>query len=504
MHITSNTRYLKIPVNNTSASSKIRIFGDEQLLIDLDTCFDKSAHSVMYYDLAPFMGRDITVTHDSGHAFEFCANIPDAPAEAFRPKVHFTAPYGWINDPNGLVYYRGVYHLFYQHNPAGTKWGNMHWGHALSRDLVHFEHLNEALFPDELGDMFSGSAMVDEENLLGLNTPEHKAILLFYTAAGGHREINREAKFTQCLAYSLDGGHTFQKYAKNPIVPHIKAQNRDPKVVYDEENDVYLMALYLDGAEYALLTSNDLISWQQLQTFELPGDDECPDIYKMDNGKGERKWVICGAHDRYTVCDFDPSAGFVNMTEPRTLGFGSVYAAQSYSGTARRIRYSWNRFTAVPSKYFNCELSVPCELRLFGNELRIAPARELERAYIFSETIENLPSHGISMEVGRSFDITLELSRLEEAVIIMLCGNEIKLDPMSGVVTVNSECTMPLCPTNDKARVRLIADNYGIELFTGIEDGYAKAFGAFPCEITGDMLIMRGEGSLDKLVINKF
>lgn len=506
MLITNDNRYIVLPVSKEADKTKLRISQDGKLMLDLDIKLDfRNPESTMYYDLVHFMGMDIEITNECGKELEFTSEKPMPEFGKYRPRMRYTADYGWINDPNGLVYYEGQYHLFYQHNPAGTEWGNMHWGHAVSEDTLHWEELEEALIPDEMGDMFSGSAIVDHKNLLGLNTDRHEALLLFYTAAGNHREIDKGKTFTQCLAYSTDGGYSFKKYENNPVVPHIKGGNRDPKVVYDDANGIYLMALYLDGTEYALLTSEDLVNWKHLQTFSLPGDDECPDIFKMDNGKDEKKWVIGGAHDMYTVCDFDPDVGFVSFTEPKKLGFGAVYAAQSYSETGeRRLRFSWERFTKIPDNDFSGMLSVPCELKLFGSELRIKPADEFDNACETVEVSENLPSHGICRDVGRSSDITLELSHLEEAVTVILGGNEIKLDAMSGTVTVNGEGTMPLCPDNGKAKVRIIADNYGIELFTGISDGYAKAFGAFAGEIKDGTLTLRGEGSLDRIKINKF
>ncbi len=506
MLISNDNRYLVLPTSKSAKNTKLFITENGKLLLDLDVALDfDNPEADMYYDLTGFIGRELEFSSEYDRPFSLTDEKPLPDITEYRPRMRFTADYGWINDPNGLVYYEGQYHLFYQHNPVGTLWGNMHWGHAVSEDLLHWEDLDEALIPDELGDMFSGSAVVDHRNLLGLNTEDHDALLLFYTAAGNYSDINKGKNFTQCIAYSTNGGYSFKKYEGNPVVPHIAGRNRDPKVVYDDVNETYLMALYLEGEKYALLTSENLINWKHLQTFSLAGDNECPDIFKMDNGKGEKKWVVGGAHDRYTVCDFDPSVGFVNFSNTKTLGFGAVYAAQSYSETEeRRIRFSWERFKEIPDKNFNCMLSVPCELKLFGNELRIKPADEFDNVCLPLEISENLPSHGICREIGRSCDVTLELSKLEEEITVMLCGNEIKLNAASGTVTVNGVETMSLCSDNGSAKLRIIADCYGIELFTGICDGYAKAFGAFACEITGTVLTVRGEGSLDRIVINRF
>ena len=502
MLLTESARYLLLPISRNVKNSKVRIHEGGQLLLDLDVPLSFEApESVMYYDLAPFLGRCITVSHESGKAFGFSEKMPAAPAESCRPAARFTADYGWINDPNGLVFYEGKYHLFFQHNPVGVRWGNMHWGHAVSDDLMHWEQLPDALYPDETGDMYSGSAIVDHENLLGLNTPEHEAVLLYYTSAGNHRELNAGTKSTQCLAISTDGAKTFRKYEKNPVVPHIIGGNRDPKVMHDAATGLYLMALYLDGDRYGLFTSKNLTDWKQIQALSLPGDNECPDIFPMHDGERMR-WVLGGAHDCYTVCDFDPEQGFVNLSPTKKLGFGRCYAAQSYSGTgARRVRFSWNRYT-VPSPWFNCAMSVPCELILRGEELFIAPVKEADAALPRIIHEEHLPSHGIRRRISAPCDISLSISHMEERLTVDLCGNTIVLDAIGGTVTVG-DTTMPLCSADGCADVRILADHYGIEIFTGIRDGYARACGAFDAVMCGDALTLAGEGSLDALTIRQ-
>lgn len=501
MLITESTRYLIVPTSSSAPVSKLRLFSGERLLLDLDAHVDFAlAETVMYYDLRPFIGLDVRVGHESGKSFGFSQSKPEPISEPSRPLLHFTAGQGWLNDPNGLIYYEGQYHLFFQHNPVGRGWGNMHWGHAVSNDLISWHETDIALYPDELGDMFSGSAIIDRDNLLGLKENEHDPLLLFYTAAGGGRELNAGAKFTQCLAYSTDGAKTFRKYAKNPIVPHIKGGNRDPKVIRDPDSGVYIMALYLDGDEYMLLVSDNLTDWKPLQTINLRGDNECPDFYPLTDSDGRRKWVLTGAHDCCVVGDFDPERGFTNLSETRKFGFGAAYAAQSFEGAdGRRLRFSWNRFTDMPSRSFNCEMSVPCEMKLCGGSLRIAPARELYEAVAGRECYENLPAHGISREITLPCLLTLELSRIEEAITINLCGNLLRLDAAGGLITVNGGETMPLCVSAGKVGLQIIADNYGIEIF----DLDGRVFGAFAAPMHGSQLIIGGEGSLDRLTVNR-
>jgi fructan beta-fructosidase len=201
--------------------------------------------------------------------------------ESLRPQFHFSSQRGWLNDPNGLVYYRGEYHLFYQHNPYGWTARNMQWGHAVSRDLVHWEELDTAIQPDARGWIWSGSAVIDWDNTSGLGKDGQPPMVLFYTAAGN--------PFTQCLVYSLDG-RTFTKYEGNPIVPQITPGNRDPKVIWYEPTKSWVMTLYVSepvptslngGQRNAIyfLTSHNLKDWAISSTIE--GFFECPDLFEL-------------------------------------------------------------------------------------------------------------------------------------------------------------------------------------------------------------------------------
>ncbi len=165
--------------------------------------------------------------------------------EALRPQFHFTPARNWMNDPNGLVYYRGEYHLFFQHNPFGRQWGNMTWGHAVSPDLVHWRQLPNAIEPDRLGTIYSGSAVVDRDNTTGFQQGREKPLVAIYTAAGGSSPQSQGQPYTQCLAYSTDRGRTWTKYAGNPVLPHVIGENRDPKVIWypPERNRVRIRVL---------------------------------------------------------------------------------------------------------------------------------------------------------------------------------------------------------------------------------------------------------------------
>jgi len=183
----------------------------------------------------------------------------------------------WTNDPNGLVYYKGEYHLFFQHNPTGINWGNMTWGHAVSKDLVHWAQLDNAIERDKLGTIFSGSAVVDWENTSGFGSADEKALVCIYTAAGGSSPESSGQPFTQCIAYSTDG-RKFTKYDKNPVLGNIIGGNRDPKVIWYAGEKKWVMALFIDGDTYAIFESKDLKSWTKLQDIKFPGHGEYPDF----------------------------------------------------------------------------------------------------------------------------------------------------------------------------------------------------------------------------------
>ena len=240
-------RYLNLPVGSGAAVRKVTVLVDGRAERRFDIRLaDAAPDWWAFLDVGPWRGKTVTLRVDKlpedsaalgaieqGDAIK---GADDLYRERLRPQFHFSSRRGWNNDPNGLVFYRGEYHLFYQHNPYGWEWGNMHWGHAVSRDLVHWQELGDVLAPDDLGPMFSGSAVVDWKNTSGFGKDGQPPLVLLYTASG--------RPTVQCLAFSTDG-RTFTKYAGNPIVPQITAGNRDPKVIWHEPTRRWVMVLYV-------------------------------------------------------------------------------------------------------------------------------------------------------------------------------------------------------------------------------------------------------------------
>ena len=360
--------------------------------------------------------------------------------ERYRPQYHFSPAKNWMNDPNGLVFHRGEYHLFYQHNPFGNTWGHMSWGHAVSPDLVHWTHLPVAI-PEENGVMaFSGSAVVDWKNTSGFGTTADPPIVAIYTA---HREGNQ----SQYIAYSTDRGRTFTRYTGNPVLDIGKVDFRDPKVFWYGPEQKWVMAVSL-SPEYKvhLYSSPDLKRWTFMSEFGPSGATggiwECPDLFELrvDGDPQKRKWVLIvnlnpggvagGSGVQYFLGDFDGTrftADSVRGGYPLWADYGmDYYAAVSWSdipaSDGRRIWIGWmNNWlygNEIPTHPWRSAQSIPRTLHLRttpdGIRLVQRPVVELrklrgQRRELMARTIPAgftpLGPHGI---VGRTLEIDAE------------------------------------------------------------------------------------------------
>ena len=326
----------------------------------------------VYADLRPFEGRDLAFFYDGKEIDPpLLVSHPSVSASG-RPLIHFTAPWGWINDPNGLSFYKGKYRLFCQHNPFGDAWGNMHWGYAESEDLLHWTWKGEALYPTGLDSTeFSGSSVVDEENTAGFGRGAH---ILIYT------EADEKNGFTQNLAWSSDG-ERYEKYASNPVIPTIAHANRDPKVIRHPGTGQWILALYLEGDEFALFASKDLRSWRMLQRFSFPEANECPDFFPLRTPEGEEKWVFWEAGGKYRIGDFDGERFTFSCRRRELARRGAeteAYAAQTFSGDplGRRLLVFWEK-TALKGLPYTGQHSVPLSLSLVRDGDGLALRAEL-------------------------------------------------------------------------------------------------------------------------------
>ena len=398
--------------------------------------------------------------------------------EALRPQFHFSPMKNWTNDPNGLVYYKGEYHLFFQHNPEGIDWGNMTWGHAVSPDLVHWTQLDHAIYPDELGTIFSGSAVVDRDNTAGFQTGDEKALVAIYTSAGSHAAP--EKPFTQSIAYSNDRGRTWAKHDGNPVLGHIIGGNRDPKVIWHEPTSKWVMALYLDADDYVLFGSPDLKEWTKLCDVKLAGDSECPDLFELpvDGNPSSTKWVFWGGSGTYLLGSFDgeifdPETG-VLAAERGANG----YAAQSYSDIpaddSRRIQISWLNGGKYPDMPFNQQMTFPAELtlRTFPEGVRLCrePVAEIETIRERTHRSENVslePGDDLLSGVsGELFDIRAEVEPGETGFEINVGGQPVQYDAANNeLVCPGFEKSAALDPIEGHIRLQILVDRTSIEVF---------------------------------------
>ncbi len=299
--------------------------------------------------------------------------------ELYRPLIHFTPEKYWMNDPNGMVYLDGEYHLYYQYNPQSSFWGNMSWGHAVSTDLIHWKPEEVALTKDNLGDIFSGSAVIDKNNTAGFGT---NALVAIYTSAGSLQ--------SQSLAYSLDKGRTFAKYEGNPVIPNDgRPDFRDPKVFWYEKTNSWIMALATEKT-ISFYGSPDLKEWKKLSEFGGEGIGarggvwECPDLFTLTYN-GQEKWVLLvslnpgapngGSGTQYFIGDFDGEEFTMdNLPYPLWLDYGmDNYAGVTWSNAPndRKIFIGWmsNWLYAgnVPTHTWRGAMTLPRELSLEGH-----------------------------------------------------------------------------------------------------------------------------------------
>jgi fructan beta-fructosidase len=399
--------------------------------------------------------------------------LPDAEnlyRERYRPQFHMTAKRGWTNDPNGLLYYDGRYHLFFQHNPYGTDWGNMHWGHATSTDLVHWQELGDALYPDDLGTCFSGSGIVDWANTSGLGNGDDPPLVCVYTSAG---EL-----FTQSLAYSVDGGDSWRPFDGNPVVPHLVGRNRDPKVIWHQPTERWVMALYLEAHDYALLTSRDLRSWRVIQYLSLPGCSECPDLFPLalDGDTDAVHWIFWGANGTYLVGQFDGHAFTSERAPARLAARGDSYAAQTWSDIpaedGRRIQIAWLRGD-LPDMPFNQQMTFPQNLMLRstprGMRLAAEPVPEIgtltQKTYQWEDLVVRSGADPLRDVRGRCLDVQAEVALGSAPGFgLQACGVPIVYDAVDRMLWCQGR-GVP-CPDQDGVvRLRVLVDRASVDIY---------------------------------------
>jgi fructan beta-fructosidase len=337
--------------------------------------------------------------------------------EAYRPLIHFTPAKGWMNDPNGMVYYKGVYHLFYQYHPNSSVWGPMHWGHATSTDLVHWKHEPIALYPDSIGTIFSGSAVLDVNNTSGFGKKGVSPLVAIFTQHSHKGEDAGRNDFqNQSIAYSLDNGKSWTKYTGNPVIrnPGIK-DFRDPKVIWHTSSKRWIMTLAVAN-KVQWYTSPDLKNWTYASEFGSTvgahgGVWECPDLFSMQYN-GKTIWVLLvnmnpggpngGSVTQYFLGDFDGKKFTASDTMTRWLDYGpDEYAGITWSNTGNRKIFlgwmsNWSYATVVPTENWRSAMTIARELKLMNSSdgLRLVsyPVAEMDQS-VKKITHTNIPVH---------------------------------------------------------------------------------------------------------------
>jgi len=439
--------------------------------------------------------------------------------EAYRPQVHFSPKEKWTNDPNGMVYYKGIYHLFFQYYPDSTVWGPMHWGHATSKDLIHWRQEPIALFPDSLGYIFSGSAVIDYNNTSGFGKNGVAPLVAIFTHHDPKGESSNRNDFqNQSLAYSLDNGKSWTKYSGNPVLasPGIK-DFRDPKVMWYAPARKWIMTLATKD-RITFFSSPDLKHWKKESEFGKDagahgGVWECPDLFSLEY-KGKKVWVLIvnlnpggpnkGSATQYFLGDFDGNKFTTNNTETKWLDYGpDEYAGITWSNTGNRKIFlgwmsNWLYANVVPTVRWRNAMTIPRELHLkqVGKEMFVTsqPVRELN--LISSKVTTTLADLNISHTLDLStktgiikFPCMLKLSvkKIKDFALVLsnnaneklIIGYDKKLNQYfidrtsSGKVDFQKEFaarhSAPRFTNNPNMDISIILDESSVELFA--DDG---------------------------------
>lgn len=399
-------KYLNFPIQTSVDRQRVTFFvnGDALTYYDIKIANNETTYWT-FMDVSAYKGKKMKLEFSQDvkgieQIFQADTVVGESEMykEEFRPQIHYTTRRGWTNDPNGMVYYDGEYHMFYQHNPFETGWGNMTWNHAVSKDLLHWEELKLALLPDKLGTMFSGSAVIDYNNTAGFNKGDTPAMLAMYTA--DLRKDGQELGQQQCIAYSLDKGRTFTKYEGNPVLPMVERfgskHARDPKTFWYEPGKHWVMIMH-EGIAMTIYNSKDFKNWQITDTLTA-GYWECPELFELpvDGDKDNEKWVVYGVNGIYQIGNFD---GKKFTPETEMLRYNckpwSMTAAQTYNDEpkGRRVSIGWGH-ASFPGMAFTETFTFPMEMHLKttpnGVRLHVLPVEELEQLHAKKYSFENI------------------------------------------------------------------------------------------------------------------
>ena len=480
------SRYLLLPVQEREDNATIKVLSDNQQVQKLNVRL--AVDKVDYYvplDIQRFGSSEVLLDIFFHGDRRFTGAMKDflcwkemklsdtfdtANREKFRPAYHHTPAYGWMNDPNGMFYKDGVYHLFYQYNPYGSMWENMTWGHSTSKDLIHWEAQPIAIEPDALGDIFSGSCVVDKKN---------NRVVAFYTSAGDRMQI-------QSMAISTDNGKTFQKYKGNPVLTSKEEDFRDPKCFWNPEIQKWNLILAV-GQEMRIYSSSNLTDWTYESSFGLTvnkatgdvtelgchdGVWECPDLIKLQvRGTDKQKWLlICninpggpfgGSATQYFVGEFDGHKFTCEHQDTRWMDYGKDhYATVTFDNApdGRKIALAWmsnwQYANQVPTKQFRSANSVPRDLDLFEYKgetyCGVTPSREL-----------NTIRGNATGKLSSTCEIVVDLKGSTEIVLSNSLGEQVVMKYDEAKETFSMDRTRSYASFSEAFPVNTVAPTYG-------------------------------------------
>lgn len=543
-------KFLLLPVQENAPEGKVNIIVNNEFQLEQNINIRLAREKVDYYvplDLSAYQGKSVSVDVTGMPASSLCwkeiklsDTFDSSNRETYRPVYHHTPVYGWMNDPNGMFYKDGVYHLYFQYNPYGSMWANMTWGHSTSTDLTHWTYEGTAIVPDAWGAIFSGSCVVDKDNTAGFGKG---AVVAFYTSAKSTPWGDVQS---QSMAYSLDNGKTFIKYEHNPILTSNERDFRDPKVFWYAPGKHWVMMLAV-GQEMQIYSSGNLKEWKKESSFGAMqgahgGVWECPDLVEVAvEGSKEKKWVlICnlnpggpfgGSAAQYFVGSFDGKK-FVNEspTQTKWLDWGKDnYATVTWSNApagrciALGWMSNWQYANNVPTTQYRSANTLARDLTLYraGGELYLKskPSPEIKKARAEEKKIstfevkgnyevasllaDNKGAYEIEMTIENKGTSKIDFSLMNEkgekvAMYYDVVRKQFVMDrSASGIVGFSRDfpaVTVAPVRNTDQIHLRLFIDRSSVEAFG--EDGeYVMTNLVFPAEPYNRMVFSSDKGS---------
>lgn len=543
-------KFLLLPVQENAPEGKVNIIVNNEFQLEQNINIRLAREKVDYYvplDLSAYQGKSVSVDVTGMPASSLCwkeiklsDTFDSSNRETYRPVYHHTPVYGWMNDPNGMFYKDGVYHLYFQYNPYGSMWANMTWGHSTSIDLTHWTYEGTAIVPDAWGAIFSGSCVVDKDNTAGFGKG---AVVAFYTSAKSTPWGDVQS---QSMAYSLDNGKTFIKYEHNPILTSTERDFRDPKVFWYAPGKHWVMMLAV-GQEMQIYSSGNLKEWKKESSFGAMqgahgGVWECPDLVEVAvEGSKEKKWVlICnlnpggpfgGSAAQYFVGSFDGKK-FVNEspTQTKWLDWGKDnYATVTWSNApagrciALGWMSNWQYANNVPTTQYRSANTLARDLTLYraGGELYLKskPSPEIKKARAEEKKIstfevkgnyevasllaDNKGAYEIEMTIENKGTSKIDFSLMNEkgekvAMYYDVVRKQFVMDrSASGIVGFSRDfpaVTVAPVRNTDQIHLRLFIDRSSVEAFG--EDGeYVMTNLVFPAEPYNRMVFSSDKGS---------